>query len=327
MLRGQGPAVTAAGGCTRIMYAGQTRYEVIHKWSPHGRGVMLRVTLVDSKRRGRQAAKNTGYCEASEVVLSNLARKKADAITKGKRNAARKAGVPQGGGGGGCGADRVMSCADIAAIQGSQVGLRTCASANSTTRDTYLFVGANAGLEDRAATTRRGKDGSVPDVMEKDWTLAMGTDEGRVEETELTVKVARTCVLWSPAWKGGGAAGEESRNGGDGGEGGNGEGTGMGQGDDSGGVKRGGSKRKRDVRLTDPGYEKEEEKEKEKEEREKTWGDGSAGARRSGRARRPGALLELVEGYEEKKGRRRRKRRIGSRRIRRKKKKRRKRRG
>ena len=43
------------------------------------------------------------------------------------------------------------------------------------TRDTYLVVGANTGLEDRATTTRRGRDGSVPEVMEKDWALSMGT--------------------------------------------------------------------------------------------------------------------------------------------------------
>ena len=48
------------------------------------------------------------------------------------------------------------------------------------TRDTYLFVGANAGLTDRATTTRRGRDESVPDVMEKDWAFAMRTDEGEV---------------------------------------------------------------------------------------------------------------------------------------------------
>ncbi|CAB1100510.1 unnamed protein product [Ectocarpus sp. CCAP 1310/34] len=131
MLRGQGPAVTAAGECTRIMYAGQTRYEVIHKWSPHERGIKLRTTLLDSKRKGRKAAENTGYCEASEVVLSNLAREKADAIMAGKRNAARKNGIPQGGGSGGCGADRVMSCPVIAAIQGSHEGLRTRSSATT----------------------------------------------------------------------------------------------------------------------------------------------------------------------------------------------------
>ena len=55
------------------------------------------------------------------------------------------------------------------------------------TRDTYLFVGAYAGLTNRATTTRRGRGESVPDVMEKDWALAMRTDEGEVEGTELTV--------------------------------------------------------------------------------------------------------------------------------------------
>ena len=67
------------------------------------------------------------------------------------------------------------------------------------TRDTYLFIGANAGLTDRATTTRRGRDESVPDVMEKDWALAMKTDQGDVEGTELTVKRARSYVPWSSA--------------------------------------------------------------------------------------------------------------------------------
>ena len=132
MLRGQGPAVTAAGECTRIIYAGQTKYDVIHKWSPHERGILLRTTLMDSKRKGRKAAKNTGYCKASEVLLSDLARQKADEIMEGKRNAARKANIPQGGGG--CGADKELSCPVIAAIQASHEGLRTRASANSPTK-------------------------------------------------------------------------------------------------------------------------------------------------------------------------------------------------
>ena len=60
-------------------------------------------------------------------------------------------------------------------------------------------------------------------------------------------------------------------------------------------------KRNRNVRLTDPGDEK-EEKEEEQKEMENTWGDGSAGARRSCRARKPVALSEVVERYEEEKG-------------------------
>ena len=62
------------------------------------------------------------------------------------------------------------------------------------TRDTLFFVGAKAGLTDRETTTRRGRNGSVPDVIEKVWTLAMGTDEGEVEGRELTVKRARAYV-------------------------------------------------------------------------------------------------------------------------------------
>ena len=203
------------------------------------------------------------------------------------------------------------------------------------TRDTYLFVGVNAGPEDRATTTRRGRDGSVPDVIEKDWALAMGTDKGRLDETKLTVKLARTYVPRSPAWKRGGAAGEESRDDGDGGEGGNGDETGTGQEADSGGVKRGGRKRKMNVRFTDAGdekeAEKEAEKEEEKEERENRWGGGGspvldAAAGRGGRLR----YFELARSMRRRRGRRRRRRRRkrrGSRRSRSKKKKRRKRRG
>lgn len=54
----------------------------------------------------------------------------------------------------------------------------------------------------------------VPDVMDKDWALAMGTVEEKVEGTELTVKKARA---WSPTWTADGAAGEGSRDEGDGG--------------------------------------------------------------------------------------------------------------
>ena len=79
------------------------------------------------------------------------------------------------------------------------------------TGDTYLFVGANAGLTDRETTRRRGRHGSVPDVIEDDWALPMGTDEGEVEVTELTMKRARAYVPWTPTWTRDGAAGEGSR--------------------------------------------------------------------------------------------------------------------
>lgn len=79
-------------------------------------------------------------------------------------------------------------------------------------RDTYLFVGANAGLTDRETTARRGRNGSFPDVIEKDWALAMGTYEGEVEGAELTVKRARAYVPCSPTWTRDGVAGEDSRN-------------------------------------------------------------------------------------------------------------------
>ena len=63
--------------------------------------------------------------------------------------------------------------------------------------------------------------------MEKGWALAMRTDEGEVERTELTVKRARSYVPWSSAWERGGAAGEESH---DEGEGVMGKGRGRGKG-------------------------------------------------------------------------------------------------
>ena len=122
MLRGHGPAVDASGECTRIMYAGRTEHQVKQAWAPNERGIRLFTTLVDSRAKRGVDAKNTGYCEANEQALSELARKKVDAIMVGKREAARRKGVPQGGGG--VGADRDMCCPVIGAIKATHEGSR-----------------------------------------------------------------------------------------------------------------------------------------------------------------------------------------------------------
>ena len=122
MLRGHGPVVHASGECTRIMYAGRIEHQVKQAWAPHERGTRLFTTLVNSRAKKGVRAKNTGYCEANEKAVSELARKKADAIMVGKREAARKKGVPQAGGG--VGADRDMCCPVIAAIKASHEGSR-----------------------------------------------------------------------------------------------------------------------------------------------------------------------------------------------------------
>ena len=132
MLRGHGPAVTASGECTRILYAGRTEHLVQQAWAPHERGIRLLTTLVDSRAKRGVGAKNAGYCEANETALSELARKNADAIMVGKREAARRKGVPQAGGG--VGADRDMCCPVIAAIKASHEGSRTRTTANSTAK-------------------------------------------------------------------------------------------------------------------------------------------------------------------------------------------------
>ena len=63
MLRGHGPAVTASGECTRIMYAGRTEHQVKQAWAPYERGIRLFTTLlVDSRaKRGVGAKNNTRY--------------------------------------------------------------------------------------------------------------------------------------------------------------------------------------------------------------------------------------------------------------------------
>ena len=61
MLRGHGPAVTASGECTRILYAGRTEHLVQQAWAPHERGIRLFTALVDSRAKRGVGAKNTGY--------------------------------------------------------------------------------------------------------------------------------------------------------------------------------------------------------------------------------------------------------------------------
>ena len=61
MLRGHGPAVTASGECTRIMYAGRTEHQVKQAWAPYERGIRLFTPLVDGRAKRGVAAKNTGY--------------------------------------------------------------------------------------------------------------------------------------------------------------------------------------------------------------------------------------------------------------------------
>ena len=61
MLRGHGPAVTASGECTRIMYAGRTEHPRSHRGGRPTDGVPLFTTLVDSKAKRGVVAKNAGY--------------------------------------------------------------------------------------------------------------------------------------------------------------------------------------------------------------------------------------------------------------------------
>ena len=120
MLHRHGPAVTASGECTGIMYAGRTEHQVKQAWAPHEWGIRLFTTLVDSGAKRGAGAKNTGYCDDNEKALSELARKKADAILVGKREVARRKGIPLAGGG--VGADRDMCCSVNAAINASHEG-------------------------------------------------------------------------------------------------------------------------------------------------------------------------------------------------------------
>ena len=66
------------------MYAGRIEHQVKQAWAPHERGTRLFTTLVNSRAKKGVRAKNTGYCEANEKAVSELARKKADAIMAGK---------------------------------------------------------------------------------------------------------------------------------------------------------------------------------------------------------------------------------------------------
>ena len=129
MRRGDGPAITAPGKCERITYVGGRQFKVVQTWRlKAGRGVELTTKLIDPKAGKGAAATNTGFSEACEAALSKLAREKADEIMKGKREAARRRGVPQARGGG---ADNDMSCPVIAAIRESHEGVTTRTTTSS----------------------------------------------------------------------------------------------------------------------------------------------------------------------------------------------------
>ena len=123
-----------------MMYAGERQFKVVQTWRlKAGRGVELTTKLIDPKggKKGA-AATNTGSCEASEGALSTLALEKAEAIMAGKREAARRQGVPQSGGGRSW-ADNQMCCPVIASIKGSYEGEGT------RTRNAASNAGAAAG--------------------------------------------------------------------------------------------------------------------------------------------------------------------------------------
>ena len=122
----QGPAVMARGECRRIMYVGSVQHEVKQTWAPHERGLKLITILIDARVKSRVGAKITSYPAATEGSLSSMASEKAQDVMKGKREAARRKGVPSAATM--RGADRSISCpvlAAIAALQSGGAGSRT----------------------------------------------------------------------------------------------------------------------------------------------------------------------------------------------------------